>query len=377
MKIAYPTGYNPLDVHSWSGLGLFISKALENAGAEIQYISSLKKLKTPEIWANKMLALLSGKKFYLDRDPVVLAHIARQILSRLERDTDWIFSPGSPYISRVEAPVRKAFYTGSCFAGMVDYYPEFSDLSQKTLRDGHLAEALAIQRADHIFYASDWAKSTAVKFYQADPGKITVVPYGANIEKPPAPSEIAGIISNRKSDVCRILFLGVDWERKGGSTVLETVKRLRKQGVEAELHLAGLHKNPVKTRDSWIFFHGFISKSDQAGRDYFRKLFLQSSFLMVPSKAEAFGVVFSEASAFALPSVSYLTGGIPSVISDGVTGILLDPEMDPARFSDEIGSVFSSPDRYTRMSEQAYERFRQKLNWTTAGQTILRVLQKL
>jgi len=377
MKIAYPTVYNPLNVHSWSGLGYFISKALENAGAEIDYISNLKKRKTPEIWVRKIHSLLSGKKFYLDRDPVILGHIARQILSRLDPDTDWIFSPGSPYLSRIEGPVKKAFYTGSCFAGMVDYYPEFSDLSRKTLMDGHLAEALAIKRADHIFYASDWAKSTAVKFYQADPAKITVVPYGANIENPPDPGEIAGIISKRKTDICRILFLGVDWKRKGGNTVLETVKRLRKQGIEAELHLAGLPENPVKNEAPWLYYHGFISKSDQAGREYFRNLFLQSSFLMVPSKAEAFGVVFSEAAAFALPSVSYATGGIPSVISDGSSGILLSPDEDPARFTDEIGTIFTSPGRYTRMSELAYEQFRQKLNWATAGQTILQVLQKL
>lgn len=57
-----------------------------------------------------------------------------------------------------------------------------------------------------------------------------------------------------------------------------------------------------------------------------------------------------EAMAAGLPVVATAVGGVPEVVEDGVTGILVPPE-EPARLADAILSLLDSPDRARTMGE--------------------------
>ena len=75
------------------------------------------------------------------------------------------------------------------------------------------------------------------------------------------------------------------------------------------------------------------------------QLFRGADFLILPTKAEAAGIVFSEASAYGLPSVTYATGGVTDYVRSGVNGVCIDPGGTAADFAAEIQRMLESPAR--------------------------------
>src|SRR6185436_3482760 len=95
-----------------------------------------------------------------------------------------------------------------------------------SLARGHAMEQRAIDRAALAIYSSDWAASSAIARYHADRNKVKVVPFGANIEESRTLEEVRAMIAARPRDVCRLLFVGVGWERKGGDIAIEVARLL-------------------------------------------------------------------------------------------------------------------------------------------------------
>ena len=124
-------------------------------------------------------------------------------------DADWILSPGSIPIAELRVATPIAFWTDATFAQMVDFYPEFQKLAGASVRAGNVLEQHALKRASLAIYASQWAARSAMSDYGADPAKVSVVPFGANMPADYDPAEIERIIEQRGRDVCRLLFVGV------------------------------------------------------------------------------------------------------------------------------------------------------------------------
>ena len=93
--------------------------------------------------------------------------------------------------------------------------------------------------------------------------------------------------------------------------------------------------------------------------------------MFVPSVAEAFGLVFCEAGAYGLPSISHNVGGIPTIIINGVNGQLFDLGTEPAAFADYIRKIFMDKDVYKELCVNSYLRFLHELNWTVSGKKLL------
>ncbi|MCK8114683.1 glycosyltransferase family 4 protein [Anaerosoma tenue] len=72
--------------------------------------------------------------------------------------------------------------------------------------------------------------------------------------------------------------------------------------------------------------------------------------VVVPSLSEAFGLVAAEASALGKPVVATNTGGLPEVVEDGVSGLLVPPR-DPAGLADAIVRLLEDPAMRARMGE--------------------------
>ena len=117
-----------------------------------------------------------------DREPLTLKSYAKQVESRLVRiKPDMVFSPGTKPIAYLRTDKPIIFWADATFDGMIDFYPEFTNLCDETLRDGQRMEQAALSNCRLAIYSSEWAAKTAIDNYDVDSRKVKVVPYGANL----------------------------------------------------------------------------------------------------------------------------------------------------------------------------------------------------
>ena len=86
-------------------------------------------------------------------------------------------------------------------------------------------------------------------------------------------------------------------------------------------------------------------------------IYRAADIMVMPSRADAFGLVLAEAGYFSLPAVGTSVGGIPEVIADGETGVIVPPDDVPA-LTEAIRRLSDDPDYRRRLGQAAHERVR-------------------
>jgi glycosyltransferase involved in cell wall biosynthesis len=326
----------------------------------------------------KRLAFMAvGRRYLRDRNPSLLRGYARQVERRLAvSDCAAVLSPGSIPISYLSTDKPLAMWTDSTFAAMVDFYPEFSNLPACSVREGNAAEQSTLARCDLAIFSSDWAARSAVDYYDVDPRKVRVVPFGANITHSPTRADVERIVGARSRERCTLLFLGVDWSRKGGDTAVAVTRELNAAGLPTTLHVAGCEP-PAETRASpHVTAHDFIGKDSPLGRERFAQLLRDAHLLILPTRADCTPLVFAEANASGVPCLSTKVGGTATVIRDGLNGRLFDVSAGPTVWRDYILQLWSDPDRYKELAMASFDEFSGRLNWPTACGAVADLLRE-
>jgi glycosyltransferase involved in cell wall biosynthesis len=376
MKIAYITTYDSSDVHAWSGSGAYILRALQSSGFQNESIGNLiDKANVLYKLKKAIYSIVLSKTYLSGRDPAFLKYYASQVESALATvGCDIVFSPGTTPIAYLNTKKPIVFWTDATFAGMVDFYPGYKNLCNETIINGNRSEQLALSKCSLAIYCTEWAAKTAIQNYDVDPAKVRVVPFGANIDCNRNLQDINSTISNKNFETCKLLFIGVEWFRKGGDIALRVAEQLNQRGIRTELNIVGC--NPPVSLPDFVKLHGFISKNTEEGRRLLDKLMNESHFLILPSKAECYGVVFAEASSFGVPSLATKVGGIPTAIQDGKNGKTFQLDENPEKYCDYIESLMSSKQGYYELALSSFREYSEKLNWFSAGKKVYDLIQE-
>ena len=377
MKLAYVTPHASDDVHAGVGLDDFIRKSLEKSGFTVEPTEALKESgKIPGKLKELAYRHLAGKRFVRNRSPKVLDSYARQVETALERIVpDAILSSSTGPLAHLKTALPVVLWTDATFAGLSDYYGHLSHLCETSRRDGHEMEQAALDRCSLAIFSSKWAAETALQRYEVDPEKVKVVPYGANLAGKRTAQEMERILQQKDWRCCKLLFIGTEWERKGGAIALQTAQVLNKLGLRTELHVVGCDP-PVKTPD-FVIRHGFISKKTPQGMARMKQLLAGTHFLLVPSRAESYGLVFAEASGFGLPSLAADTGGVSSVIRTGKNGQLFPLSAGGEEYAEFIGGLMGSRRYYEALCRSSFTEYERRLNWDVAGNEVGRLIRGL
>jgi glycosyltransferase involved in cell wall biosynthesis len=374
MQAAYVTTHDSSDVHSWSGTVFNMVGALRESGLDVETIDTLHDpygllFKAKRIFKNIVL-----KKNYLrDREPLTLRSYAKQVESRLKRlKPDIVFSPGTIPIAYLQTDKPIIFWTDATFDGMLNFYPEFTNLCNETIEDSRRMEQAALSNCRLAIYSSEWAAKTAISNYDVDSRKIKVVPFGANLTRIPTADEIQQAIASRGSGVCKLLFVGVDWNRKGGEMALSVTYMLNERGLDTELHIVGCE--PPSPFPPFVKRYGYLSKANHQQSELLHKLYKMSDFFILPSKAECAAVVIAEASAYGLPALTTNVGGLGTVVTDGINGRTFDPLSFCQECTDYIVETLSSKERYHQLCLSSIKEYANRLNWRSAGQSVLKLI---
>jgi len=179
---------------------------------------------------------------------------------------------------------------------------------------------------------SHWTKQSFVEDYGCREEDVAVIAPGINLEE--------FSIGDRNHELPRILFVGGDFERKGGDLLLDVFrKRLRGR---AELIL--VTRGQVKSEPG-VIVHRNVNANSKALHELYRS----SDIFALPTRADCFSLVCMEAQAAGLPTISTRVGGIPDVIVDGETGHLLKAG-DTAALGDALESLVLDSARRLVMS---------------------------
>jgi len=373
-KILYPHTWDPDDVNAWSGTTKWLKDNLSACGIEV-IPAILTRATLPRI-RNKVSLLLTGKRHLSSHSVMEAEHLGRQVdRLALDHKPDLILSTSSLPISRCRADVAKAFLTDATIHLLSQYYDRADNLSPSSQKEADRVEGDALHNADAVFYPSEWAKDSAVNHYGTDPSKVHVVPLGANLPSVPDRDFVLNAIQNRPKSLITFLFIGNVWKRKGGDKAIEIVAELRRRGLDARLELMGGEAPEGIELPDFVSTHGFVDKKTDEGRRRFGEILSTSHFMLLPTMAECAGLVFAEASAFGLPSITHSVHGVPGMVTDGRNGIMKDVSTSPTEFADLIEATLADWSSYESLSRSAREMFEAELNWTSVTDRMLAILE--
>jgi glycosyltransferase involved in cell wall biosynthesis len=377
-------------VHTWSGTPRAMVRGLASTGLDVQSVGGLRTALDKPLWlaervserlaatARRRPAWPAPARYRAGRSPVLARAQARAVEDRLRSlRPDAVVSPGTIPVAHLGGDLPVAVWTDACFGAMLGYYPQFTGLSRRTVREGHDLERRAYRRASLVAFSSQWAADSARTCGDVDPGKVHVIPFGANLDDPPSRESALRWARERPRDSCRLLLIGVDWERKGVPLAIAVTARLRDAGLKASLTVVGCRPPAGVKVPSFVAVKGFLSKTTTAGREELQRELREAHCFVLPSLAECFGIAYAEAAAYAVPSFARSTGGVSTAVIDGVTGRVFPREATAEEYARSILDTMNERDTYLRYAEAARDDFETRLNWGVATRRLADLLQNV
>lgn len=204
-------------------------------------------------------------------------------------------------------------------------------------------------KCNKIFTMGKWLKKYLEENTNIETSKIVHVGGGINIDYK--------LIDYSQKQGNKILFVGKDFERKGGPLVLKAFDYLSKFiDSNVEIYIIGPKKLNYEIKNDKIKFIGEISAQE------LYRYFNMCDIFCMPSNFEAYGLVFIEALTFGLPCIGRNLFEMPYFIEEGKTGLLIDDDdhvklakkMDYLLKNDEIkNNVIKNRDFY--ISEYSWD----------------------
>lgn len=384
MKVIFVTTYDARDVRNWSGIPYYLGKAFIDAGIEVHFIDNMKSLpdnyfqfRIRNLVYNKLLKGKFGKyeRFY---EPKNLKFIASQVKKKIEKIEDGIiFSPGTIPVAYLDTDKAITVWSDATFAVMENYYEEYKHLSKRTIRDCNMYEKNALSRTSLAVYSSEWAAKSSIEDYKIDATKVKVIPFGPNICPNRTIDDIKKINLKRSKTICKLLFIGQNWERKGGEAALKVTKYLNEHNIRTELTIVGCVPPEIVVLPEYVHVLGFINKYETEGENLINRLYSENHFFILPTIAECTPIVFSEANSFGLPIITTDTGGISSIIKNDVNGRMFNVDIDVSLCAQYIAGIFKDYAQYEKYSLTSFNEYLTRLNWEISVQKFISHLQCL
>jgi glycosyltransferase involved in cell wall biosynthesis len=375
-RIAFATIGDATQVRFWSGTPFHMSKSLAREGNDIVHVGPLNAPILPFYKTCSRLRRTFGRKELspFHAGPVVAQYAADASRKIRAAAPDVVFAPaGSAFAWAIPEGVPLVYASDATFRLVENYHPNYRNMSRAARENAERLERGTIARASLVLYPSEWAAESAVRDYGAEPAKVHVIPWGANLENAP---DRGSLLGDRKPGPCRLLFIGANWEEKGADIAAGTLNELKARGVDAELVICGCTPSKHCAEDGLTVIP-FLDKNDREQRDRLDKLYRDADFFLLPTRADCYGIVFCEAAAYGVPSIAPATGGVPGAVRDGETGILLRPSATKTDYATVVADLFANPDRLARLKKSCRDGYEARLNWQAWGKRVSRLMQTL
>lgn len=316
------------------------------------------------------------------KSPVEFCKKALQKVFKTKRDFNYANSIKhiKKFKKRYKNGVYKSFQFGECpfQENMSSYvYQDLSALNVKDMyenekevfavsgyqdiKENAIYKRAALQKEFYkscktVFTMSHWLREYLINKCGLDNKKVIFTGGGYNID----PSKI----DYSQKTANKILFVGRDFKRKNGDLVVEAFKKAKAMRPDLELYIAG--PNDLNIREEGIHVLGNLSYGELV------KYFNLCDVFCMPSKFEAYGLVFAEALTFGLPCIGRNAYEMPYFIEDGKTGYLLQNEN-----ADELANLMLKAvdnDEMKQLVRSKKEEYIKEYSWDTVAERMAKVI---
>lgn len=347
LSIGFLTPHNPYNRQAFSGTPFFAARALgRHPGLRLRILGEHAPPNLLNRWLKRSGRVLSPK------DPIdvtgldaVVGMVASPLLDALATR-----HPDMPYLHVTDA--TPAF--------LRETYGWNVPLSADAL------EARVVARATGTVYSSTVMAERAATDLGFATSSITSAPFGINLEARPT-------ICPKKPPITplNLLFVGLDWVRKGGDIAVATLNELRAMGYDARLTIVG-RKPQTDLSHPAIEFAGFLDKNKPTEAAKLATLYTRAHLMLAPSRGDCTPMVIGEAMAHGTPVVATDTGGITTLL--GKTGVIMAPFASPQDWAQAVTKLCH--DDYAAASRESFDRTRWVLSWNRWADNIAGLLQE-
>ena len=375
LKIGFITATNPLDRRSSSGVHYRMFQALSQEFEEVVALGPL-SISKPVWWVLRVIGFLHLKLFKKAHNtwhsPILSKHYAKQIEKKLaiEKPDILIAPKASTEIAYLKTEIPIIYTSDTSFDQIKNYYHHYSNFSDDSIKESNSIEQRAINNSKYQVYCSAWAANHVISFYKANPKNVFIVKHAANLDEAPPQYKLKRNFINP----IKLVFVGIEWERKGGDIAFEAFKKLLEQGYDVTFTVCGCVPPVTHPRMTVI---PFLNKNNEQDRIAFDKLLLESHLFFMPTRAECFGIAFCEANAYGLPVITTDTGGVTSIVENGVNGYALPIDAKGQEYAAIIKTLLDAPQKIEEMSANARKKYENELNWAIWGKQIKELILRL
>jgi len=235
-------------------------------------------------------------------------------------------------------------------------------LSKRILTEAFEIDHLVYDRACAIFTFSEWCKESIVRDFGISPAKVHAVGAGINLPE--------NSVGSKTDDGRTILFVGKNFELKGGPLLLEAFRRVRREMNDARLVIAGCSP---KIDEQGVTVIGYIDRRDPGSSERLAGLYRSATLFVLPSYFETFGIAFLEAMYSETPCIALRRCAFPEFVVEGETGSLVS-QPEPDELADAIVDLLKDADRLRVMGQNARQMVSKRYTWRSVAQRMKQVM---
>jgi len=222
-------------------------------------------------------------------------------------------------------------------------------------------ETSIYRNASMVFTMSDATRRCLIEEYGIAESRVAWVRAGRNAAGANGDEPARDRYSSQ-----RILFVGAQWERKGGPDLVAAFEGVLQSHPRATLTIVGTSPK-LELPNCEVVGRVPVNQVDP----YYDR----ASVFCMPTRREAYGIVFLEALAHALPVVATKLEPIRELVSDGETGYLVDVG-DIDALAARLTKLLDDPERCRRFGEAA-RRAGESYSWERTAETVLRHIEEV
>lgn len=354
-------GTDPYEENAWSGSSRFFFTECDRQGmlqrafgVEVENL-----FKVPLMLRNFSLNRdLWRQKFYLDTKYYAL--LSTRIVNALRADEQHraILQIGGIYdLKPLLRNDRRVFSYHDGNLAQAIKSPRFpGGVSRSRVQRALDYEKRVCQNVDLIFTMSDYLRDSFINDYGVPEQKVRTIGAGINLDSMPR-------VANKDYNSKNLVFIGADFERKGGMGLLRAFAKARSAHPTAKLNIIGPRDLRIPSDLSGgVVYHGFLSKNDPEHKRQCEQVLASSSLFVMPSLYEPFGIAPLEAMAYAIPALLTDAWAFPEMVRPGVNGELVRCG-DANDLADKIVDLLRNPDKLQAMGKVGRKFVLERFTW--------------